>query len=177
MNSTISWTLYFSWYCTVHVIELFMLLYCSCYCTVHVIVPFMILYYSCYCTVHVFVLFMFIVLYNCMYSTINMNRTITWTVQYHEQYNNSSCYCTIDDIVLFMFIVLFMVLYCTCNCTVLVIVLFMILYCSCNCTVHVIVLFMLTKLPNSEQSFKGKVKTHIYINRQNQSTTGKRWEP
>ena len=26
---------------------------------------------------------------------------------------------------------------------------------------------------NSEQSYKGKVKTHMYINRQNQSTTGK----
>jgi hypothetical protein len=26
---------------------------------------------------------------------------------------------------------------------------------------------------NSEQSYKGKVKTHKYINRQNQSTTGK----
>ena len=33
--------------------------------------------------------------------------------------------------------------------------------------------FTLTKLPNSEQSYKGKVKTHNYINRQNQSTTGK----
>ena len=30
-----------------------------------------------------------------------------------------------------------------------------------------------TKLPNSEQSSKGKVKTHKYINKQNQSTTGK----
>jgi hypothetical protein len=30
-----------------------------------------------------------------------------------------------------------------------------------------------TKLPNSEQSSKGKVKIHKYINRQNQSTTGK----
>jgi hypothetical protein len=29
----------------------------------------------------------------------------------------------------------------------------------------------ITKLPNSEQSYKGKVKTHNYINRQNQSTT------
>jgi hypothetical protein len=29
------------------------------------------------------------------------------------------------------------------------------------------------KLPNSEQSYKGKVKTHNYINRKNQSTTGK----
>ena len=32
---------------------------------------------------------------------------------------------------------------------------------------------VITKLPNSEQSNKGKVKTHKYINRQNQSTTGK----
>jgi hypothetical protein len=29
------------------------------------------------------------------------------------------------------------------------------------------------ELPNSEQSYKGKVKIHNYINRQNQSTTGK----
>ena len=35
---------------------------------------------------------------------------------------------------------------------------------------------MYPKLPNSEQSFKGKVKTHKYINRQNQSTTGKLWK-
>ena len=33
------------------------------------------------------------------------------------------------------------------------------------------------KLPNSEQSYKGKVKTHKYLNRQNQSTTGKLWNP
>ena len=32
---------------------------------------------------------------------------------------------------------------------------------------------VITKLPNSEQSSKGKVKTHKYINRQNPSTTGK----
>ena len=32
---------------------------------------------------------------------------------------------------------------------------------------------IITKLPNSEQSYTGKVKTHKYINRQNQSTTGK----
>jgi hypothetical protein len=32
---------------------------------------------------------------------------------------------------------------------------------------------VITKLPNSEQSYKGKVKTHNYINIQNQSTTGK----
>ena len=33
------------------------------------------------------------------------------------------------------------------------------------------------KLSNSEQSSKGKVKTHKYINRQNQSTTEKLWKP
>ena len=32
---------------------------------------------------------------------------------------------------------------------------------------------VITKLPNTEQSYKGKVKTHMYINRQNQSTTEK----
>jgi hypothetical protein len=32
---------------------------------------------------------------------------------------------------------------------------------------------VITKLPNSQQSYKGKVKTHKYINRQNQSTAGK----
>jgi hypothetical protein len=36
---------------------------------------------------------------------------------------------------------------------------------------------VITKLPNSEQFYKGKVKTHKYINRQNQSTTGKLWKP
>ena len=36
---------------------------------------------------------------------------------------------------------------------------------------------IITKLPNSEQSYKGKDKTHNYINRQNQSTTGKLWKP
>ena len=30
---------------------------------------------------------------------------------------------------------------------------------------------IITQLPNSEQSYKGKVKTHKYINRENQSTT------
>ena len=35
---------------------------------------------------------------------------------------------------------------------------------------------VITKLPNSEQSYKGKVQTHNYINRQNQSTTGKLWK-
>ena len=37
------------------------------------------------------------------------------------------------------------------------------------------VIRVITKLPNSEQSNKGKVKTHKYMNRQNQSTTGKLW--
>jgi hypothetical protein len=32
---------------------------------------------------------------------------------------------------------------------------------------------VITKLPNSEQSYKGKVKPHKYIKRQNQSATGK----
>jgi len=32
---------------------------------------------------------------------------------------------------------------------------------------------VINKLPNSEQSSKGKIKTHKYIHRQNQSTTGK----
>jgi hypothetical protein len=35
---------------------------------------------------------------------------------------------------------------------------------------------VITKLPNSEQSYKGKAKTHNYTNRQNQSTTGKLWK-
>ena len=43
--------------------------------------------------------------------------------------------------------------------------------CDKVCPIRVI-----TKLPNSEQSYKGKVKTHNYINRQNQSTTGKLWK-
>jgi hypothetical protein len=34
-----------------------------------------------------------------------------------------------------------------------------------------VVIRVITKLPNSEQSYKGKVKYHKYINRQNQSTT------
>jgi uncharacterized membrane protein YcgQ (UPF0703/DUF1980 family) len=36
---------------------------------------------------------------------------------------------------------------------------------------------VITKLPNSEQSYKGKVKTQKYINRQNQSTTRKLRKP
>ena len=34
-------------------------------------------------------------------------------------------------------------------------------------------IWVITKSPNSEQCYKEKVKTHKYINRQNQSTTGK----
>ena len=34
-----------------------------------------------------------------------------------------------------------------------------------------------TKLPYSEQSYKGKVKTHEYINRPNQSTNENRNDP
>jgi hypothetical protein len=34
-----------------------------------------------------------------------------------------------------------------------------------------------TKLPNSEQSSKGKVKTYKSINRQNQLRTGKQGKP
>ena len=36
---------------------------------------------------------------------------------------------------------------------------------------------VITKLPNTEQSSKGKVKTHKSINRKNQSTTGKLGKP
>jgi hypothetical protein len=36
--------------------------------------------------------------------------------------------------------------------------------------IFVAVIRVITKLPNSKQSYKGKVKTHMYINRQNQST-------
>jgi hypothetical protein len=36
---------------------------------------------------------------------------------------------------------------------------------------------IITQLPNSEQSYKGKVKTHKCINRENQSTTGKLTSP
>jgi hypothetical protein len=40
-------------------------------------------------------------------------------------------------------------------------------------TRHAHYIRVIIKLPNSEQSYKGKVKTHKYMNRQNQSTTGK----
>ena len=38
---------------------------------------------------------------------------------------------------------------------------------------YILEIRVITKLPNSEQSYEGKVKTHKYINRQNQSATGK----
>ena len=45
---------------------------------------------------------------------------------------------------------------------------------TCICRLnHVILTRVITKLPNSEQSYKGNVKTHKYINKQYQSTTGK----
>jgi hypothetical protein len=48
-------------------------------------------------------------------------------------------------------------------------------------SLYIFTIKVITKLPNSEQSYKGKVKTHNYINRQNQSTTGKQillqWQP
>jgi hypothetical protein len=49
---------------------------------------------------------------------------------------------------------------------------FLVMY-ACNITTIEYLIKVITKLPNSEQSYKGKVKTHNYINRQNQSTTGK----
>ena len=36
---------------------------------------------------------------------------------------------------------------------------------------------VITKLPNTEQSSKGKGKTHMSTNRQNQSATGKLGKP
>ena len=38
-------------------------------------------------------------------------------------------------------------------------------------------MYIRVKLPNSEQSSKGKVKTHKYTNRKNQSATGKLGKP
>jgi len=42
---------------------------------------------------------------------------------------------------------------------------------------HVRYIRVITKLPNTEQSSKGKGKTHKSTNRQNQSTTGKLGKP
>jgi hypothetical protein len=44
-------------------------------------------------------------------------------------------------------------------------------------TLDVIKIRVITKLPNTEQSSKGKDKTHKSTNRQNQSTTGKLGKP
>jgi hypothetical protein len=38
---------------------------------------------------------------------------------------------------------------------------------------HDMTIRVITKFTNSEQSYKEKVKTHKYMHRQNQSTTGK----
>jgi hypothetical protein len=46
-----------------------------------------------------------------------------------------------------------------------------------SCLLEFYIIRVITKLWNSEQSSKGKVKTHKYINRQNQSTTGKMGKP
>ena len=60
---------------------------------------------------------------------------------------------------------------------------FIILLISSNVSLIIVLLLfsnktrVITKLPNSEQSNKGKVKTHKYINKQNQSATGKLWKP
>ena len=43
----------------------------------------------------------------------------------------------------------------------------------CNIYIFSVHIRVITKLPNTDQSYKGKVKTHKSINRQNQSTTGK----
>ena len=43
--------------------------------------------------------------------------------------------------------------------------------------VHLISIRVITKLPNTEQSSKGKGKTHKSTNRLNQSTTGKLGKP
>jgi predicted ferric reductase len=50
------------------------------------------------------------------------------------------------------------------------------LFRTCILYRDILLIRVITKLPNSEQSYKGKVKTHNYINRQNQSTTGKLWK-
>jgi hypothetical protein len=42
---------------------------------------------------------------------------------------------------------------------------------------NISVIRVITKLPNTEQSSKGKGKTHKSTNRQNQSTTGKLGKP
>jgi hypothetical protein len=44
------------------------------------------------------------------------------------------------------------------------------------CLILFLLIRVITKLPNSEQFYKGKVKAHKYINKQIQSTTGKLWK-
>ena len=57
-----------------------------------------------------------------------------------------------------------------------VVLLWLLFYPFCpNIIINTVIVTGGTKLPNSEQSYKGKVKTHKYINKQNQSTTGKLW--
>jgi hypothetical protein len=46
-----------------------------------------------------------------------------------------------------------------------------------SCLISYIFIRVITKLPNTEQSSKGKDKTHKWTNRQNQSTTGKLGKP
>ena len=46
-----------------------------------------------------------------------------------------------------------------------------------NLRIFMFIIRVITKLPNTEQSSKGKNKTHKSINRQNQSTTGKLGKP
>jgi len=46
-----------------------------------------------------------------------------------------------------------------------------------RCLLYCLQIRVITKLPNTEQSSKGKVKTHKSTNRQNQSTTGKLGKP
>ena len=49
---------------------------------------------------------------------------------------------------------------------------------SNNSSIYIVTsIRVITKLPNSEQSSKWKVKTHKYTNRQNQPTTGKLGKP
>ena len=48
----------------------------------------------------------------------------------------------------------------------------LIVECASKCYLKEWWIKVITKLPNSEQSYTGKIKTHNYINRQNQSTNG-----
>ena len=59
------------------------------------------------------------------------------------------------------------------HCTLLILLIINLVTKKSLCIVSKVQIRVITKLPNSEQSYIGKVKTHNYINRQNQSTTGK----